>query len=292
MVTYSRVQPDASPAFGCDVAILDNRKLLVEEFAEHLSENERATYARLLTQSRRDKWLAGRLAAKYLFLNSIAHFQESKPCSSKPTLARLSLESLRAFSPWLYRRIEVVAGDGGKPCLSWCGQPRTESISLSHSGDISCACLGIGVLTAVDIETIAPRLDAFYRQNFTAAERSWATCGIRSDWVFTLLWSLKESALKLGWPNEAAGVWDMPKLEIARLPALKQVGKFWSSRTISDDFTVFSASVKENFRSLPVRVAVNGTDNFVLSVMNLSREWSDEYNRDSPFNLRPQRQRL
>ena len=264
MVTYSRVQPDAPPAFGCNVAILDSRKLHAEEFAPYLSENERMTYMRLSTQSRRNKWLAGRLAAKYLFLRSIERPQRS----SQPTLSRLSSESLHIFSPWLYRQIEVVVETGGKPAFWWCGKARVESISLSHSNGISCACLGTRVSAAVDIETAVPRVDAFYRQNFTPTERSWAAAGIRSDWLFTLLWSLKEAALKLSWPTQAAGVWDLPKIEIARLPELDQIEKFWSSKTMTYDFMVFNSNVKENYRSLPVRVAVNGTDNFVLAVIS------------------------
>src|SRR5688572_26125511 len=105
MVTYSHVQPDASPAFGCNVAILDSRKLHAEEYAHHLSVGERATYDRLPAQSRRPEWLAGRLAAKYLFLNSIELSREGGHHQAKPTLTQLSSESLRVFSPWLYRQI-------------------------------------------------------------------------------------------------------------------------------------------------------------------------------------------
>ena len=265
MVTSSHVLPDASPAFGCNVAILDSGTLTIEEYGNHLSVNERETYARLSTPGQRTRWMAGRLAAKYLFLSSPGRARLQR----KPTLSHLSSEALRVFSPWLYRQIEVVVMVGGKPGLSWCGEARAESISLSHSNGVSCACLGMDASVGVDIETTVSRLDAFYRQNFTAAERSWATSNsIRSDWLFTLLWSLKESALKLSLPTQAAGVWDIPKIEITCLPAPEQIGKFWSGKAIDEEFAVFNARVEAASRSLPVRVAVNGKDNFVLAVMN------------------------
>jgi len=80
----------------------------------------------------------------------------------------------------MYQQVEVVT-NGGKPSLAWCGQTRPESISLSHSGSESCASIAFGAPTAIDVESTGPRIDAFYRSNFTEAERAWALGGSEGE---------------------------------------------------------------------------------------------------------------
>lgn len=275
MVTHYNSSPNSALGGGCSVALLEACELRGEEFTSHLSVGERAKYMSLPSQRRKGEWLAGRLAAKYLFLNRLemSHGAPGRP--SSPTLSKLSSEALGVYSPWMYQKVEVLPNGGTSrryAKLVWCGKDRPESISLSHAGGVSSACIAMGPPTAIDIETAVPRIDAFYRHNFTAAERYWATRGadgesIRSNWLFTLLWTLKESALKLGWLNQA-GVWDLPRIEIDGLPGLNQIGRFWYSSKMRDDFVVFTARVKEHSRVMKAEVAVTGTSNLILTVMN------------------------
>jgi hypothetical protein len=225
----------------------------------------------LPSETRKNEWLAGRLAAKYIFLNRLEASPGTLPERWRPTLSKLSPDTLDQYPSWMYQQVEVVAA-GAKPSLVWCGQARPESVSLSHSGGVSCASLAFGAPTAIDIETTVPRLDAFYRVNFSDAERRWATSAARdepsrSEWCFALLWTLKESALKLGCLKEAS-VWNLPGIEIDGLPGVNDIGPFWFNSTMSSDFAVFTLSVKEHSRVIPVQVAVTGTRNLILSVMN------------------------
>jgi 4'-phosphopantetheinyl transferase superfamily protein len=271
MVT--RYSSKANSAFGggCSVASLESRELQDKEYTRHLSVDERTKYVALPSQTRKSEWLAGRLAAKYIFLNRLETLQGTQNERWRPTLSKLSSATLDLYPSWMYQKVEVVT-TGAKPGLVWCGQARPESISLSHSCGVSCASLSFGAPTAIDIETAVPRLDAFYRINFSDAERRWAISAARdessrSDWFFTLLWSLKESALKLGCLKQA-NVWNLPGIEIDGLPGVNDIGSFWFSSTMSSDFAVFTLSVKQHSRVIPVQVAITGTRNLILTVIN------------------------
>ena len=268
MVTHYNSRPNLALGGGCSVASLESRELRDEEYTRHLSVGERAKYMNLPSQNRKSEWLAGRLAAKYLFLNRL-EMSQTEGRQWSPTLSQLSSEALGVYSPWMYQKVEVVTNDG-KAGLAWCGQPRPESISLSHSRSVSFASIALGTPTVIDVETTAPRIDAFYRNNFTEAERSWAIRGadgepIKANWFYTLLWTLKESALKLGWLNS---LWNLPRIEIVGLPGSNNITPFWYSHTMGNDFAVFKVSVKDHCRVRQVRVAVTGTRNFILTVMN------------------------
>lgn len=259
------------PGPSCSVGLLDAGQLQDEEYTSLLSVEERAKYLSLPRRGRKREWLAGRLAAKHIFLNRLAMSQESPGTQWKPRLTVLTSEALGLYSPWMYQKVEVLSA-GGKPSLVWCGHERPENISLSHAGGVACASIAVGAPIAVDIETSVPRVGPFYRNNFTEAERDWANRGAegeagRSNWYFTLLWTLKESALKLGWLDRA-GVWELPRIEIEGLPGRDHFGPFWCNSTMGSDFVVFTASVKEDCRVMQVQVAVGGTRNFVLTVMN------------------------
>jgi len=226
----------------------------------------------LPSQTRRSEWLAGRLAAKYIFLNRLETSQVTQPERWTPTLTKLSADAFNHYPLWMFQQVEVVSAEA-KPSLIWCGQARPESVSLSHSCGVSCASLTLGAPTAIDIETTVPKFDAFYRINFSDAERRWAisAASSRSDWFFTLLWTLKESVLKLGCFKHLS-LWNLPAIEIGRLPSVNNIGPFWFSSTLNSEFAVFQLSVKEHSHVIPVQVGVTGTRNFVLTVIKPSLE--------------------
>jgi hypothetical protein len=242
-----------------------------QEYASHLSSDERAKYVSLSGERRKSEWLAGRLVAKHLFLNRLERSQEVRREVWRPTLANLSAAALGVYSPWMYRKVEVLSDDGA-PRLMWCGKERPESVSVSHAGGISCASIATEKPTAVDVETAVLRNDAFYRHTFTEVEKNWVArvAGGESDssnWSFTLLWTLKESALKLGWLN-GASLWNLPRIEIDGLPDLNRIEPLWGGNAMREAFVVFTASIREACRAMQVQVAVAGTRNFVLTVMN------------------------
>lgn len=271
MAPHTETEPNAACVNDCVVGVLDVCELQDKNYTSLLSRDERAQYIGLPNETRKSEWLAGRLSAKYLFLNRLEMSRVTASRQRKPTLLKLSSKALGVYSPWMYQKVEVLS-NGGIPSLVWCGKNRPERISLSHARGVSCASIAFGAATAIDIETAVTRNDAFYRINFTEAERNWATRGaggesIISNWSFTLLWTLKESALKLGWLNQAS-LWNLPRIEIDGLPDLNHIEPFCSSSTMDDEFVIFMATVKERRRVLPVQVAVAGTRNLVLTVMN------------------------
>jgi hypothetical protein len=271
MATHTKTEPTPAHSNDCFVALLDVRELQNNEYVGHLSVAERGKYMSLPRQSRKREWLAGRLAAKYLFLHRLELTQETRGRRQRPALSKLSTAALAVYSPWMYQQVEVLAS-GGKPSLVWCGKERAESISISHAGGVSCACLAFGVPATLDVEIAVPRRDAFYRKTFTEAESAWVARGadgevVRANWYFTLLWTLKEAAAKSGWLKQAS-LWNLPRIEIGSLPAPDQIRPFWRSSTMDDAFALFTARIKEDRRALQVQVAVAGTRNFVLTVMN------------------------
>lgn len=273
MALHTETGPEHARPNGCFVGLLDVRELRDHEYTGHLSTDERAKYLSLSGERRKSEWLAGRLAAKHLFLNRLDRSREVRGQLWKPTLSKLSAESLGVYSPWMYRKVEVLS-DGGAPRLLWCGKERPESVSLSHAGGISCASLADEKPTAIDVETSVRRNDAFYRNTFTEVERNWVArvaCGESSsaNWHFTLLWTLKESVLKLGW-LDGPSLWNLPRIEIDGLPAPNRIEPFWCGSNMREAFIVFTARISEACRAMRVQVAVAGTRNFVLTVMNPS----------------------
>jgi hypothetical protein len=271
MEPHTKTGTHSARANDCFVGMLDVCELQDRDYTDHLSADERAKYVSLPGERRKSEWLAGRLAAKHLFLNRLEMSEGTRSQPWRPTLSKLSAAMLGVYSPWMYRRVEVLAHEG-EPRLAWCGKDRPERISLSHTGGLSCVCIASGTPTAIDVETAAMRHDAFYRNTFTEAERDWATRGARGElmgtnWYFTLLWTLKESALKLGWLNPAS-IWNLPRIEIGGLPGLNRIEPVWRSSTLGDAFVMFTARVREDRREMQVQVAVTGTRNFVLTVMN------------------------
>lgn len=268
MVTPHSTNLNSVLGGDCRVALLDSRALHDQDYTSHLSVDERTKYLALPNQTRKNEWLAGRLAAKYIFLNRLEARQVSQDKRWRPSLSTLCSDTLDQYPSWMYQQVEL-ASSGAKPSLVWCGQVRPEGVSLSHSGGTSCASVTFRAPTAIDIEHTAPRFDAFHRVNFSDAERRWATAApsFKSDWFFTVLWTLKESALKLGC-FAPPSIWNLPRIEIEDLPNVDGIERFCFSHALSDEFAVFNLTVKQQTCVMPVQVAVTGTRSLVLTVVN------------------------
>lgn len=267
MATPYSCKPNPPLSEECRVASLQSRELQKQDYTCYLSADERTKYMALPSPTRKSEWLAGRLAAKYIFLNRLETARVPQVAGWKPTLTNLSADALGLYPSWMYRQVEVVT-DGAKPSLVWCGQARRENVSLSHSGGVSCASLTFGAPTAIDIEGSAPRVAAFYRVNFSDAERRWASVALsRSYWFFTFLWTLKESVVKLGCFTRTS-IWNLPGIELEDLPRVNDLGAFSFRNTLSNQFAVFTLTVKKSAGVIPLQVAVTGTRNLTLTVIN------------------------
>lgn len=103
----------------------------------------------------------------------------------------LMLAALRDLGLPVTGPLEIACGEGGKPALA--GGPE---FSLSHSGGrVLCALSDRPV--GADLQQQRPYNPALARRFFTAEEGTWLEAQQERDLAFTLLWSLKESYVKL-----------------------------------------------------------------------------------------------
>lgn len=103
----------------------------------------------------------------------------------------LMLAALRDLGLPVTGPLEIICGEGGKPALT--GGPE---FSLSHSGGrVLCALSDRPV--GADLQQLHPYAPALARRFFTAEEAAWLEVQREEELAFTLLWSLKESYVKL-----------------------------------------------------------------------------------------------
>jgi len=96
--------------------------------------------------------------------------------------------------------IEIQPSDTGAPEVFLSGRYAGVSISLSHSsGRAACAVTCSQVALGCDLEKVEPRSRSFVRDYFTADEQHLIASSTASERgrMATLLWSAKESALKV-----------------------------------------------------------------------------------------------
>jgi 4'-phosphopantetheinyl transferase len=143
---------------------------------EWLAPDETAKLASLRFPRRREDWLLGRWTAK-------------------TALARWAPQAGARLTEW-----EIGTASDGAPEVRHAGNICDVRLSLSHrSGICLCALADAGMPIGCDLEAVEPRGAAFEETWFTVEEIRWldgAPAGAR-DLLATLIWSAKESALKL-----------------------------------------------------------------------------------------------
>jgi 4'-phosphopantetheinyl transferase len=98
------------------------------------------------------------------------------------------------------RRIQILPRPTGAPQAMLDGVPAPHALSLSHSADTAlCAVAPRGIAVGCDVEGIDERSEAFVDTFFTPDEmRLWSEAAAdERDLLATLIWSAKESALKV-----------------------------------------------------------------------------------------------
>jgi phosphopantetheinyl transferase len=185
-----------------------------------LSAKEYQRYQSIRHPQRRKRWISGRLAAKYLFLTRWGCDQENAMRQS-PRVRQLDAASLGEFPSWAYREVEILPQrwwEAGTPRLIWMGRPHPTHVSLAYTAQLTAACLDPFRAVGLDLEVPCLRQPAFYRMNFTLAEQGWAervyaSVRIGVDRIYTVLWCLKEAALKSDESDEAS-LWQLPQIEV------------------------------------------------------------------------------
>jgi 4'-phosphopantetheinyl transferase len=101
--------------------------------------------------------------------------------------------------PAMLARIEGRNAPSGAPRLYIDGEPTGHGVSLSdRAGCAVCLVAARAAAIGCDVEIVEPRSDAFVRDYLTPAEqRLTDTAGPARDMTANLVWSAKESALKV-----------------------------------------------------------------------------------------------
>ena len=188
---------------------------------DRLSPTERHRYGTIRNRERRQRWIGGRLVAKYLFLTRWAGDRPSVVGSLPPRVDRVEPAALERFPPHAYREIEILPRrrrDGGVPLVWRAGRPHSVHVSLASTRGLSGACLDGTRPVGLDVEVPLRRHHAFYRINFSPAERRWVEVlsefgPIDVDRAYTLLWCLKESTMK-SQQSDDLSLWQLPRITV------------------------------------------------------------------------------
>jgi hypothetical protein len=218
-------------------AVLNFTSLDPGRYPSYMSAAEGARLSSFRSHERREQSLWARLVLKYLFLQ-----QMSDPAASIFAVSMLSLNErdLNRFPNWLYREVSLMPGEDSKsPLITWCGS-RTNRLrcSLSHQRHCCVASVAEGTRVGVDIESVEERASEFYRGYFTRHEQEWvslASSNMEPAWLYSVLWSLKECALKAA---EGLGAW----ARIANIHLLQFPEPVLLTRIYASSFFLFSPS--------------------------------------------------
>lgn len=261
--------------FGA-VAILAWDTLAAKEALDYLTEAEIRRLGDIKNEERRKKWLVGRIAGKYLYLNRMRE-SDAWPGLEQSFFMELTRGHIETFATSMYRCVEILPDIDSSSNIPRIFMPGVRvrdplSISISHTDSLSCVCLAQDASIGVDLEKPAFRLDAFYRTNFTNHEKEWARrvagkSDISPQWLYTVLWSLKESALKSSYSAKAS-VWNIPNIEIDGLSEVTDWGKLYRHVELGSEFLYFSIGVSDGPEKKQVRVALTATRHMVLVILN------------------------
>jgi len=167
-----------------------------------LSREERAAQAQLHSPKRRSDWRLGRFAAKRASRRWLGGDKAA------PSLASIS----------------IVADEVGAPRIEAAGSSPELGLSLSHRGGWALAVVGNPPLAlGCDLELVEARTPAFRASYFCLEERRMLdrAAGVERDRLANLLWSAKESALKL--QRRGLSV-DTRSLEVQRVAGIAHGG--------------------------------------------------------------------
>jgi phosphopantetheinyl transferase len=195
--------PDA-----CSVALVDRQEMPPAGWASLLSDRERAEASTYRHPVRRARTMTSRVLAKYLVI---------RPEASG--FRRLSAREIAPVRDSEWTSVELLSGTAGargRATVFRDGLAFSDlSVSSSHCGTQTAACLSRGWRVGLDLERIEPRRQEFYANTFSAEERNWVEgmrpcAGASTGAAFTLLWSIKEAYLKAsGRPD--ISVWTFPR---------------------------------------------------------------------------------
>ena len=263
--------------FG-SVATLESNTLNEEEYQGCLTARERQQLAGFSNENRRKKWLAGRMAGKYLYLSRSVEGQFQSGLAEQVSFLELTQDHLRSFAPRLYRDVEILPDAGSQGNIP---RIRTQAdvmtgfcnISISHTDYLSCAYLTRSSSVGIDLERATSRIGSFYHINFTCSETGWVrktacACDVSMLWLYTVLWSLKESVLKSDHSREAS-LWRIPSVEVSVQTEKVNWKKLYEHETLGAEFLFLTIAFNNQSKDRRARVALTATRHLILVIGEL-----------------------
>lgn len=254
------------------VAVLAPDALADGEGLGYMTVSERDWLSRIRNEKRRKRWLAGRLAGKYLYLSRQTDL-ESTFGPEQSRLVELTRHHIRSFPPSMYHGVEILPGlAGAAPRLCHAdGAPGALEVSFSHTDELTCACLARGAV-GIDIERSVRRSEPFYRINFTGRETQWVRevsgqGNVCPAWLYTMLWSLKESALK-SIHGIGSSIWNIPNIEIDVLAHEKDWAELCRDDIeLGNTFLFFTVRINERSTQKYAQIALTATRHLILVIL-------------------------
>ena len=210
--------------FQSRVAILEGLHHASETtYLDRLTDSESRYLSAINNNFRRDRWIAGRMAAKYLMLKKICD-DENK--TSKSINVAVDQSAICEISTDKFLQIEILPryGKAGNPPVIFTANNGINNhnigyLCITHSQGISVAMICDGKNIGIDIERSEWRQPQFYNMHFTESENAWVKqtsehTSVDEAWYFTLLWTIKEALIKtelcIG-----SSIWSMRTIEIS-----------------------------------------------------------------------------
>jgi hypothetical protein len=262
------MQNSGAHAMG-PVAMLDSAALSGRDYFECFSVSERRQILGTRNTQRRRERVAGRLAAKFLFLN-----QHSAERLAALSPIHLTPAHLDRFTAPEYRSAEVFRSEevrAGLPLISWPGGNGGQTVAIAHTNGLACAFLGDQDEVSVDMERAESRTPAFYPGNFTGPERAWALevstrLGLDQVWIYTFLWTAKECLLKTPWFRDLS-IADLPSMNVRITAGEEQLVRPGFAREFFPGFVFLQAEAADPSRMVPLNLAVSGRHDLVLTAL-------------------------
>jgi phosphopantetheinyl transferase (holo-ACP synthase) len=222
-------------------AVIDFQGSNLDRFTTYLSDAEHAYLSSFRTEERKHQSLCARLCLKYVFLLQMS-------CEVSDRFFRIREEELNRFPAWLYREVCFIPGfHAAAPTFTWCGARFPEvGGSLSHSKSLCCGSLAAARGVGVDVESVEARAYGFYRDYFSDTERAWVaddSATIDAAWLFTVLWSLKECALKAAGGTHLTFS-DLARIEVVRFPEQRDLTATFESSEFMLEPSRFSVGIR------------------------------------------------
>jgi len=204
-------------SLGGDMGVVNMKEVEALDFSSYLTIAELEEIHQSNHERKRLQKKAVRLLVKTMIL--------SDERSTEPL--KLNSALIDQYSIEAYHSLEIVLSESIDKHLAICenGQELNTWISVAHGENTSVVCLSDREGVGIDIEMPQLRRAEFYAQNFTSYEREWIYENINSnmdeDWLFTFLWTIKESLIKSGCTTQQSA-WYIPQFSIERLPHFEQ----------------------------------------------------------------------